>query len=62
MNAEKKELIWTPDPLEGYVLGRVVDVGADTLTVEQEEHPGKVRTRVELRTLLESPPVCNSLL
>lgn len=26
--------VWAPHPLEGYQLGEIVDVGADTLTVE----------------------------
>ncbi|XP_078736097.1 unconventional myosin-VI-like [Lampetra fluviatilis] len=26
--------VWAPDPVEGFRLGRIVDVGADTLTVE----------------------------
>lgn len=25
------QLVWTPDPYEGYVLGRVVDIGAGNL-------------------------------
>nr|XP_032836269.1 unconventional myosin-VI-like [Petromyzon marinus] len=27
-------LVWAPDPVEGFRLGRIVDVGAETLTVE----------------------------
>lgn len=26
--------VWAPHPVEGYQLGEIVDVGADTLTVE----------------------------
>lgn len=57
MSTEKKELIWTPDPLEGYVLGHIVDVGADTLTVELEDQPGKVGLAIgwSWKTLLSSP-------
>ncbi len=34
--------IWCPHPTEGYQLGQIVDVGADTLTVEPLASPQQV--------------------
>ena len=34
--------VWAPHPTEGYQLGQIVDVGADTLTVEPLASPGQV--------------------
>lgn len=28
------EKVWAPHPVQGYQLGQIVDVGADTLTVQ----------------------------
>ena len=38
----RQQLVWAPHPIEGYVLGHVSDVGADSLTVEAKDHPGHV--------------------
>lgn len=37
--------VWAPHPTEGYQLGLIVDVGADTLSVEPLDAPGQVRGR-----------------
>ena len=42
MNAEKRDRVWAPDPIEGYVLGYVTDVGGDSLTIETADNPAKV--------------------
>jgi len=34
--------VWAPHPVEGYQMGIIVDVGADTLSVESLETPGQV--------------------
>lgn len=34
--------VWAPHPVEGYQLGLIVDVGADTLTVEPLASPEQV--------------------
>ena len=34
--------VWAPHPIEGYQLGHIVDVGADTLTVEPLDTKEKV--------------------
>lgn len=31
---KRSQCVWAPDPLEGYVLGHVTDVGGNSLTVE----------------------------
>lgn len=31
---KRNQCVWSPHPLEGYVLGHVTDVGDDNLTVE----------------------------
>lgn len=36
--------VWAPHPVEGYQMGIIVDVGADTLSVESLETPGQVST------------------
>jgi myosin-6 len=33
---------WVPDPEHGFKLGKLVDIGADTLTIEPFDTPGKV--------------------
>ena len=35
--------VWAPHPVEGYQLGEIVDVGADTLTVEPINKSEQVR-------------------
>ena len=34
--------VWAPHFVEGYQMGVIVDVGADTLSVEPLEAPGQV--------------------
>ncbi len=35
--------VWAPHPTHGYQLGLIVDVGADSLSVEPLGQPGTVR-------------------
>ena len=41
MDGEGKKL-WVADTDKGFRLGRLVDIGADTMTVEPFDSPGKV--------------------
>jgi myosin VI len=41
MDGEGKKL-WVPDPEHGFKLGRMVDIGADSLTIEPFDAPGRV--------------------
>lgn len=34
--------VWAPHPTDGFQLGMIVDIGADTLTIEPVSHRGKV--------------------
>lgn len=34
--------VWAPHPTDGFQLGMIVDIGADTLTIEPLSHRGKV--------------------
>lgn len=34
MEGGKRDRVWVPDPVDGYKLGVVVDVGAESLTIE----------------------------
>lgn len=36
------KIVWAPHLTEGYQLGRIVDLGTDTITVEPLDTPGKV--------------------
>lgn len=36
--------VWAPHPTEGYQIGLIVDVGADSLSVEPLGQPGQVCT------------------
>ena len=40
MDGGKK--VWVPHPIEGFKLGRIVDIGTDTITVEPFDAPGTV--------------------
>ena len=40
MDGGKK--VWVPHPIEGFKLGRIVDIGSDTITVEPFDAPGTV--------------------
>lgn len=42
MEGGRQECVWAPDLVEGYRLGIIEDVGADTLTVRLLDQPGKV--------------------
>jgi myosin-6 len=33
---------WVSDPENGFILGKLVDIGADSLTIEPFDAPGKV--------------------
>ena len=37
------KLVWAPHLTEGYQLGRIVDLGTDTITVEPLDSPGNVK-------------------
>ena len=37
MDGRKSDQVWVPDPVEGYRLGFVVDVGAETLTIKLQD-------------------------
>ena len=34
--------VWVPHDLDGFKMGRIVDIGADGITVEPFDSPGKV--------------------
>lgn len=34
--------VWAPHPTDGFQLGMIVDIGADTLTIEPLNQKGKV--------------------
>ena len=36
---------WVTDPEHGFKLGKLVDIGSDTLTIEPFDTPGKVSHR-----------------
>jgi len=36
--------VWVPDPLNGYIIGCIKDIGTDTITVEPRSAPGKTVT------------------
>jgi myosin-6 len=42
MEFEGNRKYWVPDAEHGFRLGRLVDIGADTLTIEPFDSPGKV--------------------
>ena len=47
MDSDKK--VWVPHPVDGFKLGKIVDIGSDTITVEPINMPGQVNL------------ICNSL-
>ena len=42
MDEDKK--VWVPHPVDGYTMGRIIDIGGDTVTVEPFNAPGQVST------------------
>jgi hypothetical protein len=40
MDEDKK--VWVPHPTEGFKMGRIVDIGSDTISVEPFGSPGQV--------------------
>ncbi len=34
--------VWAPHPIDGFQLGTIVDIGADSLTIEPLKQKGKV--------------------
>ncbi len=34
--------VWVPHAIEGFKLGRIIDIGADAITVEPFDSPGQV--------------------
>lgn len=37
--------VWAPHPMDGFQLGTIVDIGADSLTIEPLKQKGKVSGR-----------------
>lgn len=40
--------VWAPHPTDGFQLGTIVDIGADSLTIEPLKDKGKVRLNFQL--------------
>lgn len=38
--------VWVPHPTDGYTAGKIIDLGADTISVEPFNYPGQVRTHI----------------
>ena len=36
--------VWVPDPVNGYIVGCIKDIGTDTISVEPRSTPGKTVT------------------
>ena len=51
MDGGKK--VWVPHPIEGFKLGRIVDIGTDTITVEPFDAPGTVGWILKLVKILQ---------
>ena len=45
MDGGKK--VWVPHLMDGFTLGQIVDLGAETITVEPFKSPGKVTTHYD---------------
>lgn len=56
--------VWAPHPSDGFQLGTIVDIGADSLTIEPLKQKGKVRQRSTSATgaLLQKSPSPKSIL
>ena len=54
MEGGRQECVWAPDLVEGYRLGVIEDVGADTLTVRLLDQPGKVYLSHSACSILQS--------
>lgn len=37
--------VWVPHDLDGFKMGRIVDIGADAISVEPFDSPGQVSTK-----------------
>jgi len=46
MDEDKK--VWVPHPVDGYTIGRIIDIGGDTVTVEPFNAPGQVCRRIHV--------------
>ena len=42
MASIKRDRVWAPDPIEGYVLGYVTDFNGDALTIDLANSTGQV--------------------
>lgn len=42
--------VWAPHPVDGFQLGTIVDIGADSLTVQPLKRDAKVRLALRLRS------------
>ena len=51
--------VWVPHPIEGFKLGRIIDIGSDTISIEPFDAPGTVGSVVGC--LFLSLSVCLSL-
>lgn len=60
MEGEGKKL-WVADPDHGFRLGKLVDIGAETLTIEPFDSPGRVKNE-NLNHLISTILLINLLL
>lgn len=44
--------VWAPHPTDGFQLGMIVDIGADTLTIEPLSHKGKVSQQTKTSSMV----------
>lgn len=42
MEKRGRQRVWVPDPIHGFILGQVVDVGANSLTIDVVDQPNQV--------------------
>lgn len=47
--------VWAPHPTDGFQLGMIVDIGADTLTIEPLNQKGKVGHHTWAHTMHSFP-------
>lgn len=62
MDGGKIDRVWVPDPVDGYRLGVVVDVGAESLTIKLQDAPQGVglegRIVYCLQAVMQDPILC----
>lgn len=47
--------VWAPHPTDGFQLGMIVDIGADTLTIEPLNQRGKVGHHTQTHRHMHTP-------